>query len=332
MEVIMKAVIIKHYGGPEVLQIDDIATPIPAIGEVLIKIHAFGLNRAECYMRQGAWGDVAKITGIECVGEIMEDPSGKLQRGDKVIALMGGMGRNRNGSYAEFTTIAATNVIPVQTHLSWTELAAIPESYSTAWACLHQNMHINAGDVILIRGGTSALGQAAINIASQIDGVTVIATTRSTHRFTFLKNLGCSEVYIEKNNIADKIRATHFDGIDSVLDIIGNSTLLDSLKLVKKGGFVCNAGFLGGGDAIKFNPLEDMPPGINLNFFASFLFGQKDFPLSDIPMQSIIKQAERGNYQCKPASVFAFNDIQKAHQLMESSQSMGKIVVQIMPN
>ncbi len=113
------------------------------------------------------------------------------------------------------------------------------------------------------------------------------------------------------------------------MDIIGNSTLLDSLKMVKKNGVVCNAGFLGGGTPITFNPLSDMPPSVNLNFFASFMLGTEKFPISDISMQKIVESTEKNIYKSKPVAIFDFEDISKAHTLMESNEACGKIVVQI---
>lgn len=113
------------------------------------------------------------------------------------------------------------------------------------------------------------------------------------------------------------------------MDIVGNTTLLDSIRMVKKSGYVCNAGFLGGSEAILFNPLTDMLPSVNLNFFASFMLGDDKFPLSNIPMQKIILNVEAGIYKAKPSNVFSFNDVSQAHKLMESSAVVGKIVVSV---
>src|SRR5437899_3692415 len=186
----MKAIVISEYGAPEKLVIQDVPVAKPQPDQVLVEVKAFGVNRAETYMRKGAWGEVAKVSGIECVGVVGEDPSGKLPNGQKVTALMGGMGRLINGSYAEFTCAPATNVVPLTSSLAWEELAAVPESYSTAWTCLHDNMHLQNGQTVFVRGGTSALGQAAINIAANTKDVTVITSTRRRERVDFLKGLG----------------------------------------------------------------------------------------------------------------------------------------------
>ena len=131
----MKAIVISSYGGPEVLTATELPDPVPAADEVLIAVRAFGLNHAEAYMRSGAMGEVAKVTGIECAGTVVADPSGRLTEGTAVVAILGGMGRTRNGSYAELVTVPASNVVEVSTSLPWTDLVALPEVYATAWAC-----------------------------------------------------------------------------------------------------------------------------------------------------------------------------------------------------
>src|SRR5260221_10205136 len=132
-------------------------------------------------MRKGEWPEIAQVSGIECAGLVKIDPDGRLAKGQKVVALMGGMGRTINGSYAELTSVPATNVVPVETRLSWEALAAIPESYATAWTCLLGNLALRPGQTLVIRGATSALGQAALNIAVQ-ENSRVIATSRNPDR------------------------------------------------------------------------------------------------------------------------------------------------------
>src|SRR5437588_8592783 len=115
----MRAIVIKEYGGPEVLQIEERPDPIPKAGYVTIEVKAFGLNHAEVYFRKGVWGDVAEVTGIECAGIVKADPDGRFAPGQKVIAIVGGMGRSFNGSYAELVSVPAGNVAAVDTNLPW---------------------------------------------------------------------------------------------------------------------------------------------------------------------------------------------------------------------
>jgi NADPH:quinone reductase len=246
-----------------------------------------------------------------------------------VVALMGGMGRTINGSYAEYTNVPGTNVVSIQTDLSWEALAAIPESYATAWSCLYGNLGLQAGQTVVIRGASSALGQAALNIAAHAK-VEIIATTRNPDRFVALEKLGAGQVLREGPELIQQVRTLYPDGVDAVLDLVGNTTVLGSLTMVRRGGHVCEAGWLGGLDPIaSFNPMLQMPSGVHYSLFASFMFGLPQFPLEEVPMQIIVNRVAAGSYQAKPAKVFSFDEIQAAHQLMESGKAVGKIVVQV---
>src|SRR5258706_299150 len=175
----MRAIVIEKFGGPENLVYKELPEPEPKAGYVVIEIKAFGINHAEMHMRRGEWAEAAKVSGIECVGLVKACPGGEFPIGAKVAALMGGLGRTINGSYAEYTRAPASNVALIESDLQWAELAAIPETYATAWTCLFRNLEITKGQTVLIRGGPSSFGRAAINMAVNA-GVRVIATGRSS--------------------------------------------------------------------------------------------------------------------------------------------------------
>jgi NADPH2:quinone reductase len=327
----MRAIIIKQYGGPDELIIAERPDPAPKPGHVVVEVKAFGLNRADIIMRSGAWGDVAEITGIEGVGIVRSDAEGRFMPGQKVAALLGGMGRTINGSYAELTSVPATNVLPLASSLSWEDLAAIPESYATAWSCLHGNLAIAPGQTLVIRGATSALGQAAINIAAD-SGARVIATTRNAARRAMLETLGATEVLIEAADLSRRVRELHPKGVDAVLDIIGSSTILDSLAMARRYGRVCLVGLLDHADGVEnFNPLFQMPfGGVHFSSFVSaFTYGTPDYPLTDVPLQTIIDRVTAGAYRAKPTKVFGFDEIREAHRLIEANQAGGKVVVRM---
>lgn len=325
----MRAIVIKQYGGPEVLQIEERADPQPKPGHVVIDVKAFGLNHAEIYFRKGVWGDVAEISGIECVGTVRFDPDGRFAPGQKVMALVGGLGRSINGSYAEQVSVPHGNVVTVDSKLSWEDLAAIPESYATAWTSLVGLLAIGKDQIVAVRGATSALGQAAVNIASHA-GARVIATTRNSSRAAMLDGLGAKEVLLESPELAQRVRERHPHGIDAVLDIVGNTTVLDSLAMLKRGGHACVVGFLGGGGPLSLEPVFQIPSGRQLTVFASAVVtGTPEFPLSEIPFQAIVDRAAAGLYKAKPAKVLRFEDIQEAHRLAESNAAGGKIVIRV---
>jgi NADPH:quinone reductase len=325
----MKAIVIREHGGPENLVVRDLPDPEPKSGHVVIEVKAFGVNHAETHMRQGQWPENSDVSGIECVGLVKADPDGQLTVGQKVVALMGGMGRTIRGSYAEYTNVPATNVVPIKTSLPWEDLAAIPESYATAWSCLYGNLQLSAGQTLVIRGATSALGQAALNMAASADA-RVIATTRSRDRFSKLEALGARHAVLEGPELSRRVRERHPDGVDAVLDLVGNSVVLDSLLTVRRGGRVCEAGWLGGLAPIaSFNPILQVPSGVHFSLFGSFVFGMPQFPLSEVPLQTIVDRVAAGTYKAKPVRVYRFSEIQDAHRLMESNKANGKIVVSL---
>lgn len=323
----MRAMVITEPGGPEVLQIQDVADPVAGEGEILIRVKAFGVNHAETHMRKGEWPEATPISGIEAVGTVAGDPTGALAPGTKVLTIMGGLGRVRNGSYAQYTIAPATNVVALDTALDWTDLAAIPESYATAWLALHGNLELEAGHTLLVRGATSALGQAAINLGRDL-GARVIATTRRDDRADLLRSLGADRVVIDTGEIADHVRELEPGGVDRLLDLVGNSVLRDSLRAAASRGRVCQAGFLGGlGPVDNFQPAFEMPSGVHFSFFGSFEIGSEAYPISAIPFQEIIEKARAGVYRAKPARVFGFEELPEAHRVMEASQAAGKLVI-----
>jgi NADPH2:quinone reductase len=321
----MRAIVLEKFGGLESLVYRDIPEPEPKADHVVIQIKAFGINHAEMHMRRGEWAEAASVSGIECVGVVKSCPGGEFPVGAKVAALMGGLGRTINGSYAEYTSAPVSNVALIESELPWDELAAIPETYATAWTCLFRNLDIQKGQLLVIRGATSSFGQAALKMAVNT-GVRVIPTTRSRERFSVLENLGAERCEIERPDLSKHIQEAK--KIDAVLDLVGNSVMLDSLAMLRRGGRSCLAGWLGGLDPIAdFNPLLQMPSGVYLSFFGSFVFGTPGFPLSDVPLQQIAADAASGRLDVKPVRIFRFEEIHEAHRAMEANEARGKMVV-----
>jgi NADPH2:quinone reductase len=321
----MRAIVLEKFGGLDSLVYKDIPEPEPKAGHVVIEIKAFGINHAEMHMRRGEWAEAATVSGIECVGIVKSCPGDEFPVGAKVAALMGGLGRTINGSYAQYTRVPVSNVALIEADLPWAELAAIPETYATAWTCLFRNLEIMKGQLLVIRGATSSFGQAALKLAVNA-GVRVIATTRSRDRFALLEKLGAERCEIERADLSKFVAEAR--QIDAVLDLVGNSVVLDSLAMLRRGGRSCLAGWLGGLDPIpNFNPLLQMPSGVYLTFFGSFVFGTPGFPLSDVPLQQIAADAAAGRLDVKPVRIFRFEEIREAHRVMEANEASGKMVV-----
>jgi NADPH:quinone reductase-like Zn-dependent oxidoreductase len=239
----MRAIVLEKFGGLDSLVYTDIPKPVPKEAEVVIKVRGFGINHAELHMRRGEWAEAAEVSGIECVGIVDACPGGEFPVGAKVAALMGGLGRTINGSYAEYTRVRAANVALIESDLPWSQLAALPETFATAWTCLFRNLKLSAGQTIVIRGATSSFGQAAVKMAVAA-GAHVIATARKRERFGMLEALGVTRVELESRTLAASIAEAK--QIDAVLDLVGNSTILDSLDMLRRDGTACLAGWLAG--------------------------------------------------------------------------------------
>lgn len=280
-------------------------------------------------MRAGAWGEVAAVPGIECAGTVEADPSGRLAPGTPVVAILGGMGRTRNGSYAELVTVPAANVVAVNSSLGWAELAAVPEVYATAWSGLFGNLDLRPGERILVRGATSSLGQAAVNLAVD-HGAKVLATTRNPGHAPLLTALGAEGVLVDDGDLAAQVRRSGLV-VDAVLDLVGNSVLRDSLAAVRLRGRVCQLGFLGGFEPVRdFDPIADLPTGVQLSFFGSaFVLGSPEFPLADVPLDAVYAKVEAGVFPAGPVRVFRFAEIVEAHRVMEAGEALGKMVVTV---
>lgn len=328
----MKAYVIERAGGPEVLQLRDIPSVAPQANEVRIRVRAFGLNRAEVYRRAGKMGPIEGLVvpGIEAVGEVIDDPSSSLRVGQRVATAMGGLQFTRNGSYAEEVTVLRTNVIDLNgSALAWDELAALPEAYLTVWGALDRSLAIQAGQTLLVRGATASVGLAAVTYA-KARGLRVIATTRSPANRQRLQQMGADEVVIDTGEIAGTVREIVPTGVDAVLEVVGATTLRDSIKAVRPFGCVSVIGLLGGPPLLEqFQLMQDLPGAVRLNFFGSGLLGTPALPLEESPLPWIADEVAAGRMPSLRTRTFDFDDVRRAHSLIESDQALGKFVVRV---
>ena len=316
---LMKAVIIDKVTPAANIRISEVEIPKIKPGWVLIKIEAFGLNHSEKILMleeiNESYIQKPVIPGIECVG-IIENPSdSNFKKGQKVISLMGGMGRSFNGSYCQYAILPAHHVFSVESNLTWEQLAAIPETFFTAWGSLFECLQLKQTDKFLIRGATCALGYAAIQIAKAV-GCKVVATTHKENKLKYISN--ADEQILDEGILTGKIK-----GITKALDLVGPKSLKDSLTTVEKGAIVCNTGILGGVYELNnFDPIKDIPNGVYLTGFFS------NYPTQQI-IDDIFNFINKKNIIPNFVNVFDFEKIKDAITAQDTGTLNGKIVVKI---
>lgn len=320
----MKAAVIYSPGGADQFVLEEREIPVPMAGQVLVKVMAFGLNRSELMTRKGFSPNVKfpRVLGIECVGLVESDPSGEYEKGQQVLALMGGMGRDFDGSYAQFTVLPKNLLRPFKSNLAWEMLGAIPEMFQTVQGSLHLALDIQAGETLLVRGGTSSVGMLAIQIARQA-GLTVLATTRNPSKTQALLENGATHVLIDDGLLKNKVRELFPNGVDKVLELVGTTTLKDSLECLRPGGTGCMTGMLSESWTISdFAPMEFIPATVRLTTYDS---GQITSPA--IEFQAFIDLVEAGDIKLPISKTFHLIEIIDAHRYMEGNHGSGKIVV-----
>ncbi|MEV5721331.1 zinc-binding dehydrogenase [Amycolatopsis mediterranei] len=322
----MRAVVITRPGGLDALEIQDVPVPVRKPGWVRIKVKAFGVNESEVTTRKGESSpDVTypRIPGIEGVGVVDEsDVDSGLRPGQQVATMMGGMGRSYDGAYAQYVTVPAEQVIPFDTGLPWEVVGALPEMFQTAYGSLATGLGLQAGQTLLIRGGTSTVGLCAATIAKDL-GATVLSTTRSPERAGDLRAGGVDHPLVDNGTIAAQVRELVPDGVDAALELVGCSVLTDTLRAVRHQGTVCFTGALAGQWTIPdFSPFL-IPGGVRLTSYG----GQA----TDLPADVFAHQLQaiaEGRLTVPVAKVYrGLERIRDAQADVESGTTPGKHVV-----
>lgn len=352
----MKAIVIHEPGGPEKLCYEEVPTPSVREGWSLVRVRGFGINHSEIFTRKGLSPGVSfpRILGIECVGEIAEttDPA-RLPVGQKVISIMGEMGRAFDGGYAEYTLLPNEQICPVETDLDWKILAALPETYYTAYGSL-LNLRIGGSTAdgkidskadstvdgkidnnadgkidkttadckaprILVRGATSGVGVAFLRLLKgRWPKLHAAGSTRSMKKEAQLREAGFDEVILD----ADGVLQTD-QKFDRVLELIGPATLRDTFSHVAEGGIVCSTGQLGGQWTLNdFDPIFELPAN---GYLTSFYSGNVDAAR----LQSLLDYVRTYGIDPAPARVFSLPQVAEAHAWLESANSFGKVIVVI---
>lgn len=320
----MKAVVLHRVSSPYDLKVEDVPLPKVSPGWVLVKVKAFGLNHSESILRRfeadALYIHLPRIMGIECAGEI-EDPSDSaFRKGDRVVALMGGMGRSFDGSYAEYALLPRSIVFKAEIGLGWTDLAAVPETYFTVYSALFDCLRLEPSDSLLVRGATSAAGHAAIRLAKSI-GCQVFASTRNSERLATLEESGADHPIIDDGSLSEQLLGISPGGVSKVLELVGPATLLESMSILRRGGIACDVGVLGNQYTLdSFDPIKDIPAGTYLTSFYS------NEPTQEV-MDRMFLHLRDHCIAPRPAVTFELEEISKAHELLDRGCANGKIVV-----
>lgn len=317
----MKAIVVSKAGGPEVLTYTDVLKPAVKPGWSLVKVMGFGINRSEIFTREGKSPSVQfpRILGIEAVGVIAESSNPEqLPVGQKVVSIMGEMGRAFDGSYAEYVLLPNEQIYPVESTLSWANLAAIPETFYTAFG-IFKSLQITKSDHVLVRAATSGVGIAVMKLIKGYDAsISVTGTTRSANKSNQLLAAGFDEVLVTPapNTLPNKS-----DQFDKIADLIGPAATRDSLQHLNEYGILSATGELGGVWTIDaLDPIIDIP---NNRYLTGFYSGD----VSNTQIQEMLAFIEKYHIDVTPARVFNLAQIQSAHQYLQSQHSFGKVVV-----
>ena len=316
----MKAVKIFKPGGPEVLELVEVDVPAIKDGWSLIKVQGFGINHSEIFTRMGLSPTVKfpRIPGIECVGIIEETTSPNFKAGQQVISIMGEMGRDFDGGYAEYVLLPNEQIYPVKSKLDLDSLIALPETYFTAFGAF-KNLKIGEKDRVLVRAATSGVGIAFAKLTKgRFPNLVLAGTCRNLTKSDRLKQFGFDYIIQDKNGILDTE-----DEFDKILDLVGPRDIKDSIIHLSEGGIICSCGQLGGQWILNdFDPIMELKNNV---YMTTFYSGN----VSANKIQDLIDFVELYDIDVNPEKVFCLSDIQLAHKYLENEMSFGKVIVKM---
>ena len=323
----MRAVEISRPGGPEVLKLAELARPEPQASEILVKVSAAGVNRPDVLQRMGNYPvppGASPLPGLEIAGEVAELGSGVTtwKRGDKVCALANG------GGYGEFCAVPEGQALPVPKGWSMVDAASVPETFFTVWANVYERGRLAAGEALLVQGGTSGIGVAAIQMAAAT-GNRVFATAGSDDKVAACLRLGAERAFNYKTqDWAQEVRAaTGGKGVDVILDMVGGDYVPRELKCLAEEGRLVFIAFLRGPKtelAIADVMMKRLtltgstlrPRSAEFKAMLATRLREKIWPL-----------IEAGRIRPQVYKTFPLAQAADAHRLMESSEHIGKIVL-----
>lgn len=323
----MRAIAIAEPGGPEVLALAELPDPVPAAGEVLVRVHAAGVNRADVVQRQGFYPPppgAPDTPGLEVAGEIVALGEGvdAWSIGDRVCALLAG------GGYAEFALANAAECLPIPDNLSYEEAAGLPETVLTVWSNVMQRAAIRPGETILVHGGSSGIGTTAIQMLKAF-GCTVYATAGSPEKVAVCQQLGASRCvnYREEDFLEVLTAETRGQGVDVILDMVGGDYVDRNIRLAAVSGRIVNIAYLKGSQ-VQVNLMPVMLKRLQLT---GSTLRARDAEFKAQLTAEVLARAwpwvESGEVRPVVHRVYSFAEAAEAHRVMESSVHIGKLIL-----
>ncbi|MGL5857578.1 MAG: NAD(P)H-quinone oxidoreductase [Angustibacter sp.] len=327
----MRAITTTGPGGPGVLVLQDVPEPVPGPGELLIRVAAAGVNRADVLQRLGRYPPppgASPLLGLECSGTVAavgdRVAPGTWQAGDQVCALLSG------GGYAELVAVAAEHVLPLPGGVSLVEAAALPEVACAVWSNLVSTARLAPGELVLIHGGSGGIGTMAIQIARQL-GARVAVTASSSAKLDRCRELGAQLlVNYQEQDFVEALRAqTAGRGVDVVLDVVGAAYLQRNVDVLATGGRLVVIGLQGGRrgelDLSALLAKRATVAGTSLRGRATadkamVVAGVRRYVWPMIAADVVQPVVDR---------IFPLADAAQAHQVMESAAHVGKVVLTV---
>ena len=325
----MQQVIISEVGGPEKLAYETVTIPTAQAEEVLVKVHAFGINRPDILQRQGLYPmpkDVTPVPGLEVAGEIVAVGAEVTQFkvGDKVCGLTNG------GGYAEYCVVPASQTLVIPEGLSFTQAAAIPETFFTVWANVFQMGQAKAGETVLVHGGSSGIGTTALMLCKAL-GIQTFATVGSDDKIQAIAHLTTGINYKTQDFEQVINEKTENAGVDIILDMVGAPYLERNLNLLRRDGRLVYIAFLGGAKAKEVKLGQIMMKRLTIT--GSTMRARTTAEKAEIAQglqQQVAPFWAKG--ECLPMiyKTFNFDQIVDAHIAMDTGEHIGKIVVNVL--
>ncbi|KOY01753.1 NAD(P)H-quinone oxidoreductase [Pseudomonas nunensis] len=325
----MTLIEITEPGGPEVLKPRDVPMPTVAAGEVLIRVHAAGVNRPDVLQRAGKYPmkpGMSLIPGLEVAGEVVAIGKGvsEFVLGDKVCALTNG------GGYAQYCVAPASQTLPIPDGMDWIQAAAIPETFFTVWANLFEMGGASKGQRALIHGGTSGIGTTALMLCREF-GVEAFATAGSEEKCDAIRKLGAKAINYRDQDFAQVIaEKTGGKGVNVILDIMGGSYFNNNVAALAMEGRLVMLGFLGGAHADGVDLLAIMAKrAIITGSLLRSRTREEKAAIAQGLYEYVWPVLSAG--RCLPMidRVYPFTDAAQAHARMEAGDHIGKIVLQM---